>query len=81
MQYFNNLIMTQSSIGKMQDISNVVPDKATRALQRSMLAASLNTGRCTTSQELQDRFQKLFDFALQNGFIPNVEMLALASRL
>ena len=58
---------------------NVQPDAKTRALRRTLLIRKLNTSRCTTSQELADRFNKLFELCLQNNFIPTVEALALCS--
>lgn len=33
------------------------------ALRRTLLANKLNTGRCTTPQELQERFDQLFQLA------------------
>lgn len=71
----------KGDIGKISSTANVEPDKASIALGRTLLIKSLNTGRCTTPQELADRFQKMFDVCVQNGFTPTVEMLALASRL
>lgn len=58
---------------------NVEPDAKSRALRRTMLIKSLNTSRCTTSQELADRFDKLFEMCFHNNFIPTVEALALCS--
>lgn len=58
---------------------NVEPDAKTRALRRTMLIKSLNTSRCTTSQELEQRFSDLFEMCFHNNFIPTVEALALAS--
>lgn len=57
------------------------PDAKARALRRTMLIKSLCTSRCTTPQELEDRFNNLFDTCLENNFIPTVEALALCSRL
>ena len=59
---------------------NKAPTEAKReALRRTLLAAKLNTSRCTTSQELEDRFNLLFQTAYENGFVPTVEMLGLCS--
>ena len=58
----------------------VSPDAKTRALRRTMLINSLNTGRCTTPQELSQRFEELFEMCFNNNFIPTVEALALCSR-
>lgn len=60
---------------------NVEPDAKTRALRRTMLIKSLNTSRCTTSQELEQRFNDLFEMCFHNNFIPTVEALALCSGL
>lgn len=71
--------MKKGDIGQLVDTSNVPPDKATMALRRTLLVKKLNTGRCTTPQELADRFEQLFETCVENGFMPNVEMLAIAS--
>ena len=72
--------MGKGDIGKFTNLNEQVPDDAkSRALRRTMLIKSLNTGRCTTSQELAERFDKLFEVCLENGFIPVVEALALCS--
>ena len=72
--------MGKGDIAKWNDINAQVPDDAkVKALRRTMLIKKLNTGRCTTSQELADRFDKLFEVCLENGFIPVVEALALCS--
>ena len=72
--------MGKGDIAKWNDVNAQVPDDAkVKALRRTMLIKSLNTGRCTTSQELADRFDKLFEVCLENGFIPVVEALALCS--
>ena len=73
--------MSKGDIAKFNSLEeNTLPDAKTRALRRTMLIKSLNTGRCTTSQELSDRFQKLFEMCFNNNFIPTVEALALCSR-
>ena len=58
---------------------NATSDSKTRALRRTMLIKSLNTSRCTTSQELEQRFSDLFEMCFHNNFIPTVEALALCS--
>lgn len=69
----------KGDIGKYTKLDDVPESAASTALRRTLLAKSLNTGRCTTPQELADRFDSLFQIATNNGFIPTVEMLALAS--
>lgn len=71
--------MGKSDIGKLNGVQDAPPSAAREALRRTLLASELNTSRCTTSQELADRFDSLFQLGSVNGFIPNVEMLALAS--
>lgn len=72
--------MGKGDINKFNCVDeNISPDAKSRALRRTMLIKSLNTGRCTTSQELADRFDKLFDMCFHNNFIPTVEALALCS--
>lgn len=71
----------KGQIANFHNLENTVSDDAkTKALRRTMLIKSLNTGRCTTPQELKDRFDKLFELCFQNNFIPTVEALALCSR-
>lgn len=73
-------IMGHSDINKLNSLEeNVAPDAKTRALRRTMLIKSLNTSRCTTSQELEQRFNDLFEMCFHNNFIPTVEALALCS--
>lgn len=79
-----NFLATRSNgsgrnIADILDPNNAPADARARALRRTMAVKSLNTGRCTSSQELADRFSKLFDLCFQNNFIPVVEMLALCS--
>lgn len=71
-----------SNIGEINDINlNTSPDAKALALRRTMLIKSLNTGRCTSAQELQERFENLFEIAFNNNFVPTVEALALCSGL
>ena len=73
-------IMGHSDINKFNSLEeSALPDAKARALWRTSLIKSLNTSRCTTSQELQERFDKLFQLCLDNNFIPTVEALALCS--
>lgn len=67
------------NINEILDPNNAPDDAKVRALRRTMLVNSLNTSRCTTSQELADRFNKLFQLCFDNNFIPTVEALALCS--
>lgn len=72
--------MGKGDIGKLTNINeNSTSDAKSRAMWRTMLVKSLNTSRCTTSQELADRFEKLFTLCFENNFIPTVESLALCS--
>lgn len=61
--------------------NNTPDDKRAIALRRTMLIKSLNTGRCTSPQELKERFEKLFETCLQYNFVPTVEALSLCSGL
>lgn len=73
--------MGKGDISKFNNIDeNVSPDAKSKALRRTMLINSLNTGRCTTPEELNERFQQLFEMCFNNNFIPTVEALALCSR-
>lgn len=72
--------MGHRDINKLNSLEEQVsPDAKTRALWRTMLIKSLNTSRCTTSQELQERFDQLFELCFEKNFIPTVEALALCS--
>ena len=72
--------MGQGNIGAFTNPNeNVLPDAKSRALWRTMLIKDLDTGRCTSAQELSDRFEKLFTMCFNNNFIPTVEALALCS--
>lgn len=72
--------MGKSDIGKLTSTDiNVSDDAKSRAMRRTMLIKELNTGRCTTSQELAERFEQLFTMCFNNNFIPTVEALALCS--
>lgn len=72
-KYVNNIAHT------MDVNANTTQDARVKALRRTMLVKTLNTGKCTNAQELQERFDKLFAVCLENGFIPVVEHLALCS--
>lgn len=67
------------NINEILDPNNAPEDAKVRALRRTMLINSLNTSRCTTSQQLAERFQQLFELCFHNNFIPTVEALALCS--
>lgn len=73
--------MKKGDISKITSTANVEPDKVTIALGRTLLVRKLNTGRCTTPQELKERFDNLFEICFENKFCPTVEMLAIAARL
>ena len=68
------------NINEILDPNNAPPDAKSRALRRTMLIKSLCTSRCTTPQELEERFDNLFEMCFNNNFIPTVEALALCSR-
>ena len=65
-----NSLSTRSN-GSGKNISSILdPNNAPlparkEAMRRTLLASKLNTSRCTTSQELQERFDQLFELALQ----------------
>lgn len=67
------------NIADILDPNNASADAKVTALRRTMAVKSLNTGRCTSAQELSERFDKLFKLCFDNNFIPVVEMLALCS--
>ncbi len=74
--------MGKGDIGALTNFNespDITPDAKTKALRRTMLIKSLNTGRCTSAQELSERFEQLFDMCFRNNFIPTVEALALCS--
>lgn len=72
--------MGRRNIGMISDTNeNTSPDAKSRALRRTMLIKSLDTGRCTTPEKLSERFEKLFTMCFNNNFIPTVEALALCS--
>lgn len=74
--------MGKSNIGKLTNLNenpDITPDAKTRALRRTMLINKLNTHRCTSPQELQDRFELLFNTCFENNFVPTVEALSLCS--
>lgn len=75
-----SLIWVDVIFGKISDTNEGVPEDAkARALRRTLLIRKLNTSRCTTPQELADRFNDLFQLCFDNNFIPTVEALALCS--
>ena len=67
------------NIASILDPNNASDYAKTRALWRTHLVRELNTSRCTTSQELKERFDQLFKLCFENNFIPTVESLALCS--
>lgn len=76
----NNLpSIGQRNIGAVSSTQNVEETVASKTMRRTMLIKSLNTGRCTSAQELSERFSLLFETCLKHGFIPPIEALALCS--
>lgn len=75
----NKLANRGKNIADILDPNNVAPDAKVTALRRTMLIKSLNTGRCTSAEELRERFNQLFEMCFNNNFIPTVESLALCS--
>ena len=69
----------QRNIGALTSNQNIDKTSASRAMWRTMLIKKLNTGRCTTPEELAQRFEKLFEVCFEEGFVPPVEALALCS--
>lgn len=53
------------NIASILDPNNAPVAARKEAMRRTLLASKLNTSRCTTSQELQERFDQLFDLAFQ----------------
>lgn len=73
--------MGKGDINKLNVLEEQVsPDAKSRAFRRTMLIKDLCTSRCTTPQELEERFNNLFEMCFNNNFIPTVEALALCSR-
>lgn len=72
--------MGKGQIAKLNNGANNAPEDARRnALRRTLLAREIGKKKCTTPQEMQERFDLLFQKSAEEGFVPNVEMLALAS--
>ncbi len=69
----------QGNIGALMDTNAAPEDAKARALWRTMLIKNAFNGRCTSAEDLQDRFERLFNLCLENNFVPTVEMLAVAS--
>lgn len=70
-----NSLATRSN-GSGKNISSILdPNNAPlparkEAMRRTLLANSLNTSRCTTSQELKERFDQLFEVAFKERLRP-----------
>lgn len=76
----NNLKMKQSDVGKLHTIPDNIPkDEVSSAFEFSMRVAQIYTGRVQTAEELQDRFNQLFQVAAECGKIPRYEHLSLVS--
>lgn len=67
------------NIADILNPNNASADAKATALRRTMAIKALDTGRCTSAEELKDRFAQLFDLCFQYNFIPTVEALALCS--
>lgn len=77
----SNTGMGRRNIGAMQNRDNIPKDDAKKALAFSMKIAPLNTGRVTDPEDLAERFEKLFEIAYEEGFLPRIEHLCLVSGL
>lgn len=62
--------MGKSDIGKLTSNAYIDENSASKILRRTLLVKKLNTSRCTTPQELQERFDQLFELALQQRLCP-----------
>ena len=58
------------NIASILDPNNAPVPAKKEALRRTLLARKLNTSRCTTSQELKERFDQLFELAFQERLRP-----------
>lgn len=58
------------NIASILDPNNAPIDARREALRRTLLARKLNTSRCTTPQEMADRFQQLFELAFKERLCP-----------
>ena len=67
------------NINEILNPNNAPEDAKARALWCTMYARSLNKGRCTSPEEMEDRFNNLFKSCLEYNIIPTVEMLAICS--
>ena len=67
------------NIADILNPNNASDDAKVKALRRTMAIKALDTGRCTSAQELSDRFNQLFNLCFEYNFIPTVESLALCS--
>lgn len=74
--------MGKSNIGALTNLNenpDISNDAKVRALRRTMLIKSLNTKRCTSPEEMAERFEQLFEMCFKNNFIPTVEALSLCT--
>lgn len=51
------------NINEILNPNNAPVEARKEALRRTLLATKLNTSRCTTPQELKERFDQLFELA------------------
>lgn len=73
--------MGRRNIGKMQDRGNPPPNDVKQQFDFAIAVARINTGRVQSPEELEDRFNQLFDIAHEKGIIPTYEHLVLVSGL
>lgn len=58
------------NIASILDPNNAPTHARREALRRTLLARKLCTSRCTTSQELKERFDQLFEVAFKERLRP-----------
>lgn len=73
--------MGRRNIGAMQKIENVPNEDARIALDFSIGLARINTGRVQSPEELEHRFEQLFELAINFGRVPRYEHLVMVSGL
>lgn len=73
--------MGRRNIGKMQDRGNPPPDDVKKQFTFAIAVAKINTGRVQSPEELEQRFEELFQLANDRGIIPTYEHLVLVSGL
>lgn len=73
--------MGRRNIGAMQKIDNIPNEEAKKALDFSLGISQINTGRVQSPDELAERFEKLFELAVDFGRLPRYEHLVMVSGL